>query len=313
MLDANESDRSARGDHPPKEDHLPPTRLNAASLFDLTGKTAVLTGASSGLGVTFANALATNGANVVLAARREDRLKEVQAGLPSGTRSIVTPCDITQPDQIEAMCDAAMVEFGAIDVFVANAGVVTEGVPAIEKTPPALFAAGMDANVTGTFNCLTAAARRMLPVGKGSIIVIASIAGMSGHRGFFPAYTAAKAALIQMARNMGSAWASRGVRVNAISPGWFPSEMTDGLLGMPAFLELCEQQTPAGRIGRPDELVGPLLLLASDAGSYVTGSLVAVDGGFSSTNGSSPLSAEVAGIVSSMMPDGLGEPIVPAR
>ena len=296
-----------------RNNQLPPTPLDAASLFDLTGKTAVITGASSGLGVTFANALATNGANVVLAARREDRLKEVQASLPAGTRSIVAPCDITQPDQIEAMCDAAMEEFGEIDVFVANAGVVAEGVPAIEKTPPELFAAGIDANVTGTFNCLTAAARRMLPAGKGSIIVIASIAGMSGHRGFFPAYTAAKAAVIQMAQNMGSAWASRGVRVNAMAPGWFPSEMTDGLLGIPAFLEMCDQMTPTGRIGRPEELVGPLLLLASDAGSSVTGSVVAVDGGWTSTTGSSAPSAEVAGIFASFMPDGLGEPILPVR
>jgi hypothetical protein len=134
----------------------------------------------------------------------------------------------------------------------------------------------------------------MLPVGKGSIIVIASIAGMSGHRGFFPAYTAAKAALIQVARNMGSAWASRGVRVNAIAPGWFPTEMTEGLLGIPAFADMCDRMTPAGRLGRPEELVGPLLLLASDAGSYVTGSVVAVDGGWTSTTGSSPASDEAA-------------------
>jgi NAD(P)-dependent dehydrogenase (short-subunit alcohol dehydrogenase family) len=290
---------------------MEPTPLHAASLFDLTGKTAVITGASSGLGVTFANALAANGANIVLAARREDRLKAVQASLPSGTRSIVTPCDITQPDQIEAMCETAIGEFGAIDIFIANAGVVAEGVPAIEKTPPGLFAAGIDANVTGTFNCLTAAARRMLPAGKGSIIIVASIAGMSGHRGFFPAYCAAKAALIEMAKNMGSAWASRGVRVNAMAPGWFPSEMTDGLLGIPAFLELCNQQTPIGRIGRAEELVGPLLLLASDAGSYVTGSVVTVDGGFTSTTGSSPPSDEVGSILAGIMPDGLGEPILP--
>jgi len=291
---------------------MEPTSLDAASLFDLTGKTAVITGASSGLGVTFANALAANGANIVLAARREDRLKAVHAGLPSGTRSIVTACDITKPDQIEAMCETAIGEFGAIDIFVANAGVVAEGVPAIEKTPPGLFAAGIDANLTGTFNCLTAAARRMLPAGKGSIIIVASIAGMSGHRGFFPAYCAAKAALIEMAKNMGSAWASRGVRVNAMAPGWFPSEMTDGLLGIPAFRELCHQQTPIGRIGRAEELVGPLLLLASDAGSYVTGSVVAVDGGFTSTTGSSPRSREVASILEGIMPDGLGEPILSA-
>ena len=287
-------------------------RLDAASLFDLTGKTAVVTGASSGLGVTFADALATNGANIVLAARREDRLEEVQAGLPPGTKSIVTPCDITQPDQIEAMCEAAMGEFGAIDIFIANAGVVAEGVPAVEKTPPALFAAGIDVNVTGTFNCLTAAARRMLPAGKGSIIINASIAGISGHRGFSPAYCAAKAAEIQMAKHMGATWADRGVRVNVLAPGWFPSEMTDGFLGIPAWLERCNEQTPLGRIGRPEELVGPLLLLASDAGSYVTGSVVTVDGGFTSTTGSSPYSDEVMGIFASIMPDGLGESILPA-
>lgn len=290
---------------------MPSSPLDAATLFDLTGRTAVITGASSGLGVTFAQALAANGANVVLSARREDRLREVQASLPEGTRSLVVTCDITQPDQIEAMCDAAMEEFGAIDVFVANAGVVSEGVPAIEKTPAALFAAGIDANVTGTFNCITAAARRMLPVGRGSIITIASIAGMSGHRGFFPGYSAAKAAIIQMTRNTGSAWASRGVRVNAISPGWFPSEMTDGLLGVPPFLEMCEDMTPAGRVGRPEELAGALLLLASDAGSYMTGSVVAVDGGWTSTTGSSLPSAEVGAFLAEAMPDGLGVPILP--
>jgi hypothetical protein len=190
---------------------------------------------------------------------------------------------------------------------------VSEGVPAIEKTPPALFAAGIDANVTGTFNCLTAAARRMLPAGKGSIIVVASIAGMSGHRGVFPGYSAAKAAVIQMTKNMGSAWASRGVRVNAIAPGWFPTEMTEGLLGIPAFLDMCNRMTPAGRVGRSEELVGPLLLLASDAGSYVTGSVVPVDGGWTSTTGSSPASDEVAEAFASVMPDGLGEPILPVR
>jgi NAD(P)-dependent dehydrogenase (short-subunit alcohol dehydrogenase family) len=287
-------------------------RLDAASLFDLTGKTAVVTGASSGLGVTFAEALATNGANLVLAARRADRLRAVQAGLPPGTKSIITKCDITEPDQIEAMCESAMDEFGAIDVFVANAGVVAEGVPAIEKTPPALFAAGIETNVTATFNCLTAAARRMLPAGKGSIIINASIAGISGHRGLPPAYCVAKSAQIQMARHLGSTWASRGVRVNAIAPAWFPSEMTDGFLGIPQWLERCEAQTPLGRIGRPEELVGPLLLLASDAGSYMTGSLVTIDGGFTSTTGSSPYTDEVMGILASLMPDGLGESILPA-
>jgi NAD(P)-dependent dehydrogenase (short-subunit alcohol dehydrogenase family) len=285
--------------------------LRAGALFDLTGKTAIVTGASSGLGVMFANALATNGANVVLAARRTDRLEEVQKALPEGTRSLTVACDITAVDQIEAMCEVTTEEFGGIDVFVANAGVVAEGLPAIEKTPPELFAAGIDANVNGTFNCLTSAGRRMLAAGGGSIIVIASIAGMSGHRGYPAGYGAAKAAQIQLVQQLGSTWADRGVRVNAISPGWFPSEMTDDLIGIPAWQARLTEQTPLGRLGEQEELIGPLLLLASDAGSYMTGVAIPVDGGWTSTSGSSPYSEEVAGILTSIMPDGLGMPVLP--
>ena len=286
--------------------------LTAANLFDLTGKTAVVTGASSGLGAHFANALAQNGANVVLAARRREKLEAVQAGLPSGAKSLVAECDITQPDQIEAMCEAAMAEFGAIDVFVANAGVVAEGVPAIEKTPPPAYAAGIEMNINGTFNSVTAAARRMLPAGSGSIIIIASVLGKSGHRGLPPAYVAAKAAQINMAEQFGATWSDRGVRVNAICPGWFPSEMTDDFLGIPQWRARVEEQTPMGRIGNPDELIGALLLLASNAGSFLTGSAITVDGGWSSTTGSSPYSREVGEIIGGIMPDGLGIPIMPA-
>ncbi len=288
------------------------SQLDATSLFDLSGKTAIVTGASSGLGVMFANTLATNGANIVLAARREDRLREVQAALPQGTRSLITPCDITQPDQIEAMCDTAVNEFGAIDVFVANAGVIAEGAPQPEKMPPEAFAAGINTNVAGTYNCASAAGRRMLAAGSGSIIIIASVAGVSGHRNFSPAYCASKAAQIQIAQGLGASWADRGVRVNAIAPAWFHSEMTDDFLGIPLWLERVEQQTPLGRVGDQEELAGPLLLLASDAGSYMTGSVLTVDGGWSSTTGSSPYSEEIIALFGEIMPEGLGEPIVPA-
>lgn len=285
--------------------------LSAKSLFDLSGKTAIVTGASSGLGVMFANALATNGANIVLAARRTDRLEEVKKALPEGASSLAVACDITDPEQIEALCEAAAAEFGSIDVFVANAGVVVEGLPAIEKTPPELFAAGIDANLNGTFNCLTSAGRRMLAAGSGSIIVISSITGMSGHRGYPPAYGAAKAAQIQLVQQLGATWADRGVRVNAIAPGWFPSEMTGDMLGIPAWSGRLTEQTPLGRLGEQEELVGPLLLLASDAGSYMTGAVIPVDGGWTATSGSSPYNEEVAGIVASIMPDGLGMPVMP--
>ena len=180
------------------------TDLSANALFDLSGKTAIVTGASSGLGVMFANALATNGANVVLAARRTDRLEQVRDALPEGTGSLAVACDITDPEQIEAMCEATVSEFGGIDVFVANAGVVAEGLPAIEKTPPELFAAGIAANLNGTFNCLASAGRRMLAAGRGSIIVISSITGMSGHRAYPAAYGASKAAQIQLVQQLRS-------------------------------------------------------------------------------------------------------------
>lgn len=286
--------------------------FRADELFSLSGKTAVVTGASSGLGVTFAKALAENGANVVLAARRRDRLDEVLAGLPGPGGSLAVECDITQPDQIEAMCQAAVDEFGGIDVFVANAGVVAEGVPAPEKMPPEAFAMGIDVNINGTYNCAAAAARRMLPAGGGSIIIIASIAGMSGHRWFAPGYCAAKAAQIQLAQHLGATWADRGVRVNAIAPGWFPSEMTNDFLGIPQWLDRINDQTPMGRLGDPAELVGALLLLASDAGSYITGSNIAVDGGWTSTTGSGTYSEEVYGIFDHVMPEGLGQPLGPA-
>jgi NAD(P)-dependent dehydrogenase (short-subunit alcohol dehydrogenase family) len=286
--------------------------LDAARLFDLTGRTAIVTGASSGLGVTFAQTLAANGANLVLAARRRDRLEAVAAELAGPGGMLVVECDITRPDQIEAMCDSAIDRFGALDILVANAGVVAEGVPAPERTPPDAFAMGVDVNITGTFNTVTAAARRMLAAGGGSIIITASVAGISGHRGLPPAYCASKAAQIQIAKHLAATWADRGVRVNAIAPAWFPSEMTNDFLGIPAWRERCEEQTPLGRIGAPHELAGPLLLLASDAGSYITGSVLTVDGGWTSTTGSSPYSAEVIGIFGEIMPEGLGVPIVPA-
>ncbi len=287
------------------------TDLRAAAQFDLSGRTAIVTGASSGLGVVFARALAVNGANVVLAARREDRLQEVQADLPPGAASAVVACDITQPDQIEAMCEVAMSQFGAIDVLVANAGVVAEGAPAIEKTPPEAFSASIDTNVNGTFYSMTAVGRRMLAAGSGSIIVISSGAGLSGHRNYPPAYCASKAAQIQMTKQLASSWADRGVRVNAIAPGWFPSEMTGDFLAIPQWKARVCEQTPLGRVGEHEELVGPLLLLASDAGSYITGAVISVDGGWASTTGSSPYSEEVIGVLSQIMPNGLGEPILP--
>ena len=277
--------------------------------FSLEGKTAVVTGASSGLGVTFAEALAAAGANVVVSARRADRLAEVAKVI--GDRALAVTCDVTDPEACEALMSAAVSHFGGLDVVVANAGAVPEGGAMPEKIPSGMFAESINVNLVGTFNTCSAAGRHMLADGSGSIINIASIAGMGGHFNTPAGYSAAKAGIINLTQHMALRWGDRGVRVNAIAPGWFPSEMTNQVLEVPAWLDRLNSQTAMHRIGQPDELVGALLLLASNAGSYMTGQVIAVDGGMSSSIGQAPYPEELYGLHAMIMPDGLGERIMP--
>lgn len=286
--------------------------MPVSSLFSLEGRVALVTGASSGLGVTFAAALADAGADVVLAARRVDRLEEVAGAIrEGGRRALPVACDVTDPEQVEAAVARAVAEFGRIDVLVANAGSVPEGFAMPEKLPPALFAQSIDVNLNGTWNTCQSVGRQMLRQGGGSIVVISSYTGLAGVPFFPPAYQAAKAALINITKSLAVSWADRGVRVNALAPGWFPSEMTDLVLGAPPFLRRVNDQAPLGRPGRPEELVGPLLLLASDASSYMTGSTITVDGGTSAAVGFTPYSEELFGLHTAVMPAGLGERIMP--
>lgn len=139
--------------------------------------------------------------------------------------------------------------------------------------------------------------------------MVSSYTGVAGVPNFPPAYQAAKAAVINITENLAASWGDRGVRVNAIAPGWFPSEMTDAVLAAPDWRSRCEAQAPLGRTGSPDELVGPLLLLASDAGSYMTGATLRVDGGTSSVVGMTPYDEALWGLHAAVMPHGLGEPI----
>lgn len=283
-----------------------------SSLFSLEGKVALVTGASSGLGVTFATALADAGADVVLAARRVERLEEVAEVIrEGGRRALAVACDVTDPEQVEAAVEEAVAEFGRIDVLIANAGSVPEGFAMPEKLPPALFAQSIDVNLNGTWNTCQSVGRQMLLQGSGSIVIISSYTGLAGVPHFPPAYQAAKAALINISKSLAVSWADRGVRVNALAPGWFPSEMTDLVLAAPAFRARIDDQAPLGRPGRPDELVGPLLLLASDASSYMTGSTITVDGGTSASVGFTPYSEELFGLHTAVMPAGLGERITP--
>ena len=159
---------------------------------------------------------------------------------------------------------------------------------------------------------LRAAGARMLADGKGgSIINIASIAGMAGWKDHPPAYQSTKAAVINLTRNLACSWADRGVRVNAIAPGWFPSEMTDPFFAMGSMKAWAASTAPMGRVGNPDELAGPVLFLASDASSFVTGQTLVVDGGLSATSGYCPMPEDFYQQLEAAMPDGLGKRIVP--
>jgi NAD(P)-dependent dehydrogenase (short-subunit alcohol dehydrogenase family) len=284
---------------------------SSSSLFDLSGRVALVTGASSGLGITFAHALAEQGADLVLAARRTDRLEQVASEVAerTGRRTLPLACDVTDADQVEAVVQAAVGEFGRLDVAVANAGAVPEGFSMPERLPPDMWRQSIEVNLNGTWFTCQSAGRVMLTQGSGSIIVISSYTGLSGMPNFPPAYQASKAAVINITEALAASWGDRGVRVNALAPGWFPSEMTDAVLAAPNWKARCEGQAPLGRTGRPEELVGPLLLLASDAGSYMTGATIQVDGGTSSVVGMTPYDDSLWSLHAAAMPHGLGEPI----
>lgn len=282
-----------------------------AELFDLSGRTAIVTGASAGLGVTLARGLADAGANVVLAARRQERLKEVAEQIREGGGSAEpVVCDVTDPSSTDAAVAAALDRFGGLDIVVANAGVVAEGGAMPERMRPDLFAQSLQTNVAGTFHTCQSAAKHMLANGGGSMITLASVAGVGGSFNSPAGYSSAKAAVINLTRCLAVHWADRGIRVNALAPGWFPSEMTERILGLPAWRERCEDQAALGRLGDPEELVGPLLLLASDAGSYMTGHVLAVDGGASASIGAASYTEELYAIHAAI-PDGTGKRIMP--
>ncbi len=286
----------------------------ATDIFDLAGRAAIVTGASSGLGVTFARALAGAGARVALAARRTERLEQLAAELTeNGHDAIALTCDVADPTQVEEMVAAAWAHFGRVDVLVNNAGTAGDGGPSPERLPHALFEQTIRVNLLGTWYGCQAAARRMLADGGGgSIINIASVLGLGGQQNYPPAYQASKAAVVNLTRALAVSWGDRGVRVNAIAPGWFPSEMTEGFFAIPPFLESIVSQQPTGRLGDPDELVGPLLFLASDASSYVGGHTLTVDGGLSASYGAARWSPELVDTFAQVIPDGLGAPITSA-
>ncbi|WP_280295736.1 SDR family NAD(P)-dependent oxidoreductase [Nocardia abscessus] len=247
-------------------------------LFRLDDKVAVITGASSGLGAGFARALAQAGADVVLAARRADKLEEVAKQVRElGRRALVVGTDVGDPTQCQTMADVAITEYGRIDILINNAGVGT-AVPALKESPDE-FRRVVDLNLNGAYWAAQACAQRM---GSGSSIVnIASVLGLIKSYAPQAAYAASKAGLIGLTRDLAQQWSGRrGIRVNAIAPGYFASEMT-AAVPEEELMTFLRQTSPLGRLGRQHELDAAVVFLASPASSYVTGATLAVDGGMS--------------------------------
>jgi 3-oxoacyl-[acyl-carrier protein] reductase len=251
--------------------------MKAAEIFSLKGRVALVTGASSGLGVQFAKALADNGAVVVLVARRADRLKALKDEIEGkGGKAIAIEADVTDQAAVARAFDTAEKTFGTVTILVNNAG-IAHGGRAVEM-PAEEWRKVLSTNLDAVFFWAQEAARRMLAAKKpGAIVNIASVLGLAVAKGAV-AYATAKAGVVQVTKALAVELAFKGVRVNAIAPGWFVTEMNDDYLMSEAGVAI-KREIPMGRFGNPGDLDGALLLLVSDAGSYITGATIVVDGG----------------------------------
>ena len=252
--------------------------MKAAEMFSLQGRVALVTGASSGLGTQFSKALADNGAAVALVARRADRLKALKDEIEGkGGKAIAIEADVTDRAAVARAFDTAEKAFGTVTVLVNNAGIAQSSTRAVEVTPEE-WRKVLGLDLDAVFYNAQEAARRMLAAGKkGAIVNIASVLGFGVSKGV-AAYATAKAAVVQVTKALAVELAFKGVRVNAIAPGWFVTEINDKYLEGEAGEKL-KRQIPMGRFGKQGDLDGALLLLVSDAGSYITGATIVVDGG----------------------------------
>jgi sorbose reductase len=254
--------------------------MNVLNLFDLDGKRALVTGASSGIGKKVAEAYLQAGAQVAIAARQSENLEKIAAEIAAAGSGKVVPicCDVTQPDQVTSMLDQVTAELGGIDIAVCNAGIIT--VTPMLELPLEEFQRIQNTNVTGVFLTAQAAARAMVRQGRGGVII--NTASMSGHIINIPQqvghYCASKAAVIHLTKAMAVEFAPHKIRVNSVSPGYILTELVEPLADYHA---LWEPKIPMGRLGQPEELTGLYLYLASEASSYMTGSDIVIDGGYS--------------------------------
>jgi NAD(P)-dependent dehydrogenase (short-subunit alcohol dehydrogenase family) len=247
-------------------------------LFDLTGRVAIVTGGSRGLGQEIAEGLAEAGASLMLCARRDEWLAPTVAGMRARGVAVESAlCDVSKPDEVQAVVDKTMKAFGRIDILVNNAGVSWGEEP--ETMPIDKWQKVIDINLTGAFLFSQAAGREMLKRQYGRIINVASIAGLhvSVKGPHYVGYASSKAGLMGLTRELAGTWGPKGIRVNAIAPGFFPSRLTEGVL--PQAEASLKTSCPIPRAGRPGELKGVAVFLAADASNYVTGQVIVVDGG----------------------------------
>jgi NAD(P)-dependent dehydrogenase (short-subunit alcohol dehydrogenase family) len=247
--------------------------------FDLTGRTAVVTGSTRGLGRAFARALAEAGANIVIVGRNEAAAAEVEQELGTlGVGTLVVPTDLTVRADIERLLAASAARFGRVDVLVNNAGACIHK-PALEVTDEE-WRDVMGVNLDGLWIASQVFGRHMIDAGGGVIVNIGSMSASIVNRPQWqPAYNASKAAVHHLTRSLAAEWAPHGVRVNALAPGYMHTDMTP--LHEPRFQPYWIEDTPQQRAGEPEELAGAIVFLASDASSFMTGSVLTIDGGYS--------------------------------
>ncbi|MBI2954372.1 MAG: glucose 1-dehydrogenase [Chloroflexi bacterium] len=255
--------------------------MSVSSLFDLSGKVAIVTGAGSGLGRAFAEAMAEAGADVVCADVNEQTAKLTAGRVRElGRRAMAIQVDVSNADRVKAMVDEAIALFDGVDILFNNAGISGGNVPAHE-VPLETWHRIIDVNLNGVFYCAREAARAMLARGGGKIINTASVHGLVGSRLFpTPSYAATKGAVVSLTRELALEYAAHNINVNAIAPGYFRTNLSPKI-ALPEFRQAISEHVPLKRMGEPDEIKGIAVFLASTASNYVTGQIVAVDGGWS--------------------------------
>lgn len=276
------------------------------ALFSVQGQVVLAVGATRGIGKALAGGFSERGATVIIAGRDTGVLEETRKEISHDIPVEAMNCDVAKAEDVTKLVDAVIAKHGRIDTLLNVAGVNTR--KRVETYTPEEYDRILDINLRGHFLVAQAVGRHMLAKGRGSIINIDSLNTYAPLTGVTP-YAMSKGGVTMMTRGMALEWGPRGVRVNAIAPGYFPSEMTAPFLDSPLLKERVESQSAMGRIGEPNELAGALLLLASGAGSYITGHTLVVDGGFSASSGATPFGPELSDLFATKMPDGVGQRI----